>query len=679
MKKTITFLLLGFGVWGANAQLNCANAVAVTNGTYNVSYTAGSEIPPMSCVGQVFDGDVRTSWFKYTPTVNHNLTVSSYIPGNPTYDTKVNVYLGPCAALSCIGGNDDGGPDATSVFTFPALVGNTYYIVFDDMYDDSNFSFTVTEGVFTPPAFNEAPIALTGEYQMAVVDMNGDFLDDIVGVNNGSVNIMLQEEDGGFTAVTRTAPNTPNMPNWSMAAGDFDKNGYNDLLYGNGSGAAIILASDDGASFDDIIQSDAGFYLFSQRTNFVDINNDGNLDAFVCHDVQPNVYFTNDGEGGAVFHQGGLGDHPNGGNYGSIWIDYDNDGDPDLFIAKCRGGGSTAGINELHRNDGNGVFTQIAGMNYPENNMSDIIQTWSSAWADYDNDGDMDGLIGASSTSNGSHKLMVNNGNGTFTDGTAGTGYDTFTGLNIEHIAHDFNNDGWVDVYGGGGQIMYNNGDMTFTPIAVNAPHGPVGDLNNDGFLDIYSREFGGSGTAYYGNPNENNWVKVSLKGIESNGNGIGARVEVFAAGDGWSKQIRDIRSGDGFEFMSSLNAHFGLGETDAIEKIVIKWPSGTVDTINNPSINSTLHVVEGETVLAVNEVANNMFTIYPNPVKDVISISGNNNINKITVYDLNGRLVKTLDVTDGKASVQSLSKGVYLVTLTEISGKQYSSKIIKE
>ena len=441
-----------------------------------------------------------------------------------------------------------------------------------------------------------------------------------------------------------------------------------------------MLASDDGLSFDNMLESDPGFYLFSQRTNFVDINNDGNLDAFVCHDVQPNVYFLNNGEGGFTFHQGGLGDHPNGGNYGSIWVDYDNDGDPDLFIAKCRGGGSTAGINELHRNDGNGVFTTIASAEHPENNMSDILQTWSSAWADYDNDGDMDGLIGASSNSNGSHKLMVNNGDGTFTDGTAGTGYDTFVGMNIEHIAHDFNNDGWVDVYGGGGQIMYNNGDMTFSPVPVTAPHGPVGDLNNDGFLDIYSKSFGeANGTIYYGTPNENNWVKISLEGVESNRNGIGARVEVYAAGDGWSKQIRDIRSGDGFEFMSSLNAHFGLGETEEIEKIVVKWPSGTVDTILNPSINSTTHIIEGDTVLAVNEAANNLFTIYPNPVKDFITISGNNNINKITIYDLNGRLVKTIDVSEGKASVQSLAKGTYVIKLTEVSGKQYTSKIIKE
>src|SRR5690606_11032842 len=158
---------------------------------------------------------------------------------------------------------------------------------------------------------------------------------------------------------------------------------------------------------------------------------------FICHDVQPNVYFLNNGTGGYELEQGGLGDHPDGGNYGSIWVDYDNDGDADLFIAKCRGGGSSAGMNELHRNDGVDGFTEVACLNTNTSGMADMLQTWSSAWADYDNDGDMDALVGASSNSNGLHKLMVNNGDGTFSDVTANSGYDTFSSLNIEHIAHD--------------------------------------------------------------------------------------------------------------------------------------------------------------------------------------------------------------------------------------------------
>jgi len=78
--------------------------------------------------------------------------------------------------------------------------------------------------------------------------------------------------------------------------------------------------------------------LASERSNFVDLNNDGHLDAFVCHDVAPNVYYINDGNGDLDFFQSadpdgissGFGLVFNGGNYGTVWIDYDNDWGIDL-------------------------------------------------------------------------------------------------------------------------------------------------------------------------------------------------------------------------------------------------------------------------------------------------------------------------------------------------------------
>src|SRR5690606_3291366 len=114
----------------------------------------------------------------------------------------------------------------------------------------------------------------------------------------------------------------------------------------------------------------------------------------------------------------------------------------DWFISKCRGGNTGANINELHRNNGDGTFTNVA----PDIDMDDPIQTWSSAIGDFDNDGFMDILIGASSFANGGHLLKRNNGNGTFTDVTAGSGFDTFSGASYEYTAHDFDNDGFIDV-----------------------------------------------------------------------------------------------------------------------------------------------------------------------------------------------------------------------------------------
>ena len=673
MKQLFTIALVCLSPIALMAQEDCAHPQEVTPGTHAVSFDAESQVPPIICTTGQNNTPTMGAWFEYTPAETVTATVSTVAS---MVDTRVHIYSGGCDNLVCVGGDDDAGgePYYTSIATFTAEAGVTYLIAFDDNWDDLDFSFELSESEFVPEMFTMQPVDLgTSFYKNCVVDLNGDYLDDLAAVDNGtSVKVLYQAANGsGFTPATLTTPSTTFMPDWSMSAGDYDKNGYNDLLYGNGNGFSIMMANEDGTAFDEILNSPDGFYVFSQRSNFVDINNDGNLDAFVCHDVQPNVYYINDGEASGEFIQGGIGDYPSGGNYGSIWVDYDNDGDMDLFIAKCRGGGDDASKDELHRNNGDGTFTNVI-----QADMADHHQSWSSAWGDFDNDGDLDVMVGASSNDEGSHRLYENNGTGTFTNVTEDSGFDDAgVPMNIEHVAHDFNNDGYIDVFNGGGVLMLNNGDMTFTMADV-APHGgPMGDLNNDGFMDVLN-----GNTVYFGADNGNNWIKINLQGVTSNRNGIGARIEVYTATEGMEKQIREVRSGDGFRYMSSLNAHFGLGTTEAIEKVVVKWPSGTVDTLLNPDINSALMVIEGENVLGNVDFNNELFSIYPNPAGDMITINGNEmgEINEAGIYDLSGRLVASPEVFDNTVQVQALAKGTYIIMIKAADGKQHSAKFIK-
>jgi len=525
---------------------------------------------------------------------------------------------------------------------------------------NAQVTFTANNGLNIPNG---------SHYVRAAVDMNGDYLDDIVGTNSSNITILYQQANGSFTQASMNTSNADNSPDWSLAIGDIDKNGFNDIVYGGGGGVTFMKANATGTAYEEVSFPE---YVFSQRSNFVDINGDGHLDAFVCHDVNPNVYYLNDGSGNLVYHQGGIGDHPEGGNYGSIWVDYDNDGDQDCFIAKCRGGGSTASIDELHRNNGDGTFTEVA---VAANMTNGYHQAWSAAWNDYDNDGDMDAMVGESGWGGSSdgHKLMRNNGDGTFTDVTAGSGWENFTDISIEHVTFDFDNDGFADVLSGGNLIRYNNGDMTFTESNVGVYGSSVADLNDDGFLDLL-----GSGTVYFNNGNSNNWIKIQLKGIASNFNGIGARVEIYGA---WGKQIRDVRSGDGFANMNTLNVHFGIGTATAIDSVRVIWPSGQVDNIEDPTINSAVTIVEGADPLSLVEIGGKKISVFPNPTTEMIAIENIDllNVAEVVVLNMKGEQVSSRTTDFATINVSALAEGAYVIVIQTKTGERYSEAFVKK
>jgi len=517
---------------------------------------------------------------------------------------------------------------------------------------------------FAQLSFTTTTIGTTGQYGICAVDMNGDYLDDIVSISSTNIQIFFQNEDGTFTQQNFPTPATANLPSWSLAAGDLTGNGYNDLLYGGGSAVTFMIANDNGTEYTEVSFPQ---YVFSQRTNFIDLNNDGHLDAFVCHDVAPNVYYINDGEGNLTFNQGGIGDFPTGGHYGSIWFDYNNDSLPDMFMAKC-GGSVQRRTNQLFRNNGDGTFTDVA----LEAGLADPIQTWSAAVGDFNNDGYMDLLVGASSFTDGGHKLMRNNGDGTFTDVTVGSGFDTFSGTSIEHATYDFNNDGFLDIMGNSNRIFINNGDFTFTPVTVPFSGASVADLNNDGFLDAFR-----AGTIYYNTGNDNNWIVINTQGVESNRNGIGARVEITSA---LGTQIRDVRSGEGFRYMSTLNTHFGIGQDTEIETLTIKWPSGIIDVIENPEINTTHHIIEGQTVLNTQEFTLAAIKLSPNPTTGNLFFSYNGSLKgaQVKVYDVLGRIMQSETLMDNTLNVSNLNSGMYFLNLN-FEGQRAQLKFIKK
>ena len=672
MLKKLLLIVICLNTLCALAQDDCNSAVFITSGVYTVSGIDGSEIPSPICAGNGA-GATAGEWYYFTPSEDAYVTISTSLPQNSGGDTRFHVYTGSCGNLTCETGDDDSGDGFLSIASFEATGGTTYYLAFDNRWSSAGFDFELDEGEPPPPpptSFTQQSISTSGA-NLGVVDLNGDFLDDIVSISSSNVNIQFQLSAGGFTPVNISTPVADNSPSWSFAAGDLNADGYNDLLYGGGSGVTFMQTIveeenlDNGNDFDDVVgftETSGPQYVFSQRSNFIDINNDGNLDAFVCHDVAPNVYYINDGVGNLSFIQGGLGDYPSGGNYGSIWIDYDNDRDMDMFIAKC-GGEVPRRTNQMHTNNGDGTYTENAAVL----GLDDPMQTWSAAWGDFDNDGDMDVLVGASS---GSHKLMLND-NGAFTDVTSGSGVSALVSTSIEHVTYDFDNDGNLDIVSGG-NMLYGNGDMTFNLAMNQLPSGggSYGDLNNDGFID------GFNGSIFMNDGNANNWVKVNTIGTVSNLNGIGARVEVHTAS---GVRIRDVRSGEGFRYMNSLNTHVGLGTDAEIDMIIVYWPSGIVDNLPLPDINSTITIIEGET-LSINESVFENLKIHPNPVADYLTISSGTDLtgSKLYVIDMTGRLVMTQTLEEESINVSKLSTGNYVLKIKK-GQLVHSTKFIKK
>nr|WP_321225329.1 T9SS type A sorting domain-containing protein [uncultured Psychroserpens sp.] len=152
--KKITLLLITFLAFTlGNAQTTCSTAIPVSAGTTTVPTLTGSEIPDPICAENGAGASV-SEWYSYTATVNGVANVTTNIAANTGGDTRVHVYSGTCAALECVGGNDDA--DVASMnylsdLTFPVSSGVTYLIAWDDRWDDGGFDFVLTETAVTCP------------------------------------------------------------------------------------------------------------------------------------------------------------------------------------------------------------------------------------------------------------------------------------------------------------------------------------------------------------------------------------------------------------------------------------------------------------------------------------------------------------------------------------------------
>ena len=522
---------------------------------------------------------------------------------------------------------------------------------------------------------------------------------------------------------------------------DFDNDGWDDLTFASEEGTEIYFLKNNDGIFNSISLNGISNTFKTKQVIWVDYDNDGDQDFFVTGFEGVNKFYKNDGDMNFTDISSTIGFFQTDlFTYGVSFADMDNDGDLDAFISN-RDGVADDQRNYLYRND-EGTYIDItasAGLS-----MSSHL-SFCSIIFDYNNDGFQDIYISNDKPDN-LNILYKNNGDGTFDDVSEYSG----AGIGINAMTTtigDYNNDGWFDIYitntPEGNELLRNNGDGTFTNVAeaTATTFNSVGwgavflDADSDGLLDLYvSSDFDGSvgsflSAAFYhqqnnetfiipenigfqddtrksytnaigdidndGKPdivvgndiepnflwanttvNENNWLKVKLEGVISNRDGIGNTIEINIDGQ---SQYRYTLAGEGYLSQNSFYEFFGMGNATEVDYVKVTWTAtGEIEIINNIAANQAITIQEGNGVLSVdnNEVID--FKVYPNPsITGIFKLNTSSKMN-ISIYNTLGmhifdKLILTNDVLD----LSKFPKGIYIIKAKNEAGI-FSQKLIR-
>lgn len=305
---------------------------------------------------------------------------------------------------------------------------------------------------------------------------------------------------------------------------------------------------------------------------FVHANEDSLLDLIVVNDSTPNQLYINKGNGTFedTGYQSGVALNENGREQAGMGLavgDYDNDGRVDFHITNF-----SDDSNTLYHNDGDDNFTDLTfqtGLGEP----SIPFLGWGTSFLDYDNDGWAD--------------LIVANG----------------------HVYPAVDNHQWGTSYAQQLLLFRNLKTGRFERIraapgsglarAMTARGLAIGDLDGDGREDVVINNMDSRPTVLRNVTSPaGNWLSIRLVGDTSkktSRDAIGARVYVTA---GKIRQRRDVISGTSYASQNDLAVHFGLGSATSVEKLEIKWPDGSVQTVPVPGVNRRITIVQNKGVV---------------------------------------------------------------------------------
>ncbi len=477
------------------------------------------------------------------------------------------------------------------------------------------------------------------------IDINNDELQDLMITNGpagGQNNFLYLNNGTGFIAVNNDTIVKDGKPSDGATWADTDNDGDIDCFVANWYNMIGLYYTNNGnGTF--TYQANAGLtngITYAETASWGDYDNDGLLDLYVARSggtlaTNKNFLFHNDGNNSFTKVTTGAPVNDAFVSRSVNWTDADSDGDLDLFVSNE----DVSNNNEnFYRNDGGGNFVKLTSGTL----LNDGRKTMSSSWADYDNDGDMDVFL---ANENSNNALYRNEGNFNFTkiiNDTISKG----TANSFSAAWSDVDNDGDLDLFATNSFVSntklpclfyLNNGNSSFTRVSnhtLTADSGwtygcAFGDYDNDGFEDlaVATCRFQSQDKEdylYHNDGNSNAWITIKLIGTTSNKSAIGAKVRLKANINGSSIwQMRELSAQSSYCGQNDLRAHFGLGNASTIDSLKIEWPSGLVQHFDSISINQFISVIEGQNPAGIDKIKSvNQFTISPNPVGNKLFIS---------------------------------------------------------